>query len=352
MGLDLCFILDHNLKDYRVPLFKKIMEYGYDVTIYHPGPINEKFIKRRQILCKINRFGFFEYRNYKKLRGYDIVIIMQNLRIINVWMHSLNLFRNHKLIHWGIGTSSANGLILKKNIISRLRNFLSCYSDAIVLYSEFPINLFSKLNQKKIFVAHNTIENNLKNNAALHCKDSFIFIGTLNKRKGFDELLISFSKYLKTASVLKINKLLIIGEGPFKEQIKIKAKELKLENNIIFCGKITDLKKKAEYFNRAIVTISPLQAGLSVLESFSFGVPFITFNNAISGGEHLNIQNHKTGFLVNSVQEITERMLFLNSNPKEAKKMGQAAYDHYHNHREIEDMALKFIDAFNFTFQK
>ena len=352
MKLKISFLLDHSLKDYRIPFFEQLIHKGYDVTVCHIGPINENFSKKKQIISTRTQLGPIEYRKNNKLNHNDIVIYMQNLRIINLWINTLNPFRKYKLLHWGIGSSSANGMVLKKNFISRLRNFLSSYSDAIILYSELPINLFSKLNQKKIFVAHNTIENNLKINAALQKKDSFIFIGALSKRKGFDELLISFSNYLKSASVLKINKLLIIGEGPLKEQIKIKAKELKLENNIVFCGKITDLKKKAEYFNRAIVTISPLQAGLSVLESFSFGVPFITFKNAISGGEHSNIQNDKTGFLVNSVAEITEKMLFLNSNSKDAEKMGQAAYDHYHNHRKIEDMALKFIDAIHFTFQK
>ena len=52
------------------------------------------------------------------------------------------------------------------------------------------------------------------------------------------------------------------------------------------------------FYKFAYCSISYGQAGLSVLQAFAFGVPFLTTENAISGGEKHNIENGKNGFLV------------------------------------------------------
>ena len=54
-----------------------------------------------------------------------------------------------------------------------------------------------------------------------------------------------------------------------------------------------------KFYNRAIMSISLNQAGLSVLNSFAHGVPFVTMNNAASGGEKFNIVNNYNGIFLN-----------------------------------------------------
>ncbi len=61
---------------------------------------------------------------------------------------------------------------------------------------EYPLKFIKKSLQEKCFVALNTIENTLSEDLSSSKKDSFIFIGSLDKRKGLRETIISFHKYL------------------------------------------------------------------------------------------------------------------------------------------------------------
>jgi trehalose synthase len=61
--------------------------------------------------------------------------------------------------------------------------------------------------------------------------------------------------------------------------------------------------------------------GLSVTEGLWKGRPVVAGN---AGGIPLQIVDGKTGYLVNTVEECAERVLYLLRNPAEAEKMGQA----------------------------
>src|SRR5690606_30059949 len=161
-------------------------------------------------------------------------------------------------------------------------------------------------NRKKIFIANNTVYNPNPQNLSHLCKTGFLFVGTLNKRKGLDILLESFKQYLDNNKKVTIKYLYIIGKGEMYAWIRDFIRNNNLDENVILLGEINDLELKKRYFGKSIVNISPNQAGLSVLESFSFGVPFITMQNAISGGEHLNIIHGYNGYFFNKKNELLE----------------------------------------------
>lgn len=208
----IAFILDHNLKEYRIPFFNGLENRNLSIDVIHSGqPL--KNCSFTQIIVENKKVFSFEYKCLPGLKGYDVVICMQNIRMLNLWLLSLNPFRRYKLFHWGIGASSATGLKLKKTLVSRFRDFLTIFSDAIILYSNFPKPLFSNRNLRKLFVAHNTIDNPIKEDMSGYQKDSFIFIGTLNKRKGLEVLISAFKDYLKNQSVKSIKKLFLNQES-------------------------------------------------------------------------------------------------------------------------------------------
>ena len=97
--------------------------------------------------------------------------------------------------------------------------------------------------------------------------------------------------------------------------------------------------------------ISPDQAGLSVLKSFAFGVPFITKNNAITGGERLNIVNQSNGWLYNEDQELDEILEKCIHDKRFFKKMGENAYRFYWNKAQIDVMVLGFENAINYALE-
>lgn len=345
--LHIAFLLDHNLMEYRLPFFQELQSRGYDIEVFHSGQfIGKEFgIKNRKAESK--KALSFEYKIIPSMKCFDIVVVMQNLRMLNLWLLTLNPFRKYKIIHWGIGVSSAKGLSRKRTLMARARDFISFYSDAIVLYSDFAKPMFCAKNLKKIFIANNTIFNpHQQDLSKSDIKDSFLFIGTLNKRKGLDILISAFADFLSQHQPHLAKKLVIIGDGSEKSNLIDLVHKLGLNEEVIFLGKIEDYKLKQRYFQRALVSISPKQAGLSVLESFSFGVPFIAFKNAISGGEHLNIKNGFNGFLVHSKEELTERMIQMDANPALSRKLGSEAFNYYVSKRTIEKMADEFIKVF------
>lgn len=342
------FILDHKLMAYRTPFFEQLAKRNFDITIIHPGTITDsKFYSQQTAISKPIGLGF-EYRKCNTKVKADIVVHMQNIRIINVWLNTVNPFKKYKLIHWGIGTSSAKGLSLNKTTTSRIRNFLTRFSSALILYSDYPVPLFSKSLHKKIFISNNTIYNPSMNDFSSQAKNSLLFIGTLNKRKGLDVLLLSFKEVISSNQNPNL-KLNIIGEGEEGNRLEQLAFDLNIESQVNFLGRISSSTEKEIYFKRAYACISPKQAGLSVLESFSYGVPFIAYKNAISGGEHLNIQNNYNGYLVDNQIELSEVLLKIVLDKENTKRLGANAYKYYKEERQMSHMVDSFVEAFNYV---
>jgi glycosyltransferase involved in cell wall biosynthesis len=357
--LHICFVLDYELPFYRIPFFSDMVKKGYKVTVYYPKSTSKDDTDKtfsahtengfEKVPHKYRTFFGLYYLGVKNLNKFDIVIFMQNLRVIDLWLMSLNPFKSYKLIHWGIGTSSAKGLSLDKGIMARIRNVLSRFASAIVLYSEAPKELFPPSLQKRIFISHNTIKNVRSEDFSGENKDIFLFIGTLKKRKGVGLLLKAFNDYLKKSENSPIKKLVVIGDGETYDDLIHLSRHLNLNGAVTFTGRINNTEEKREYFRRAAVTISPRQAGLSVLESFSYGVPFITFQNSVTGGELFNIKNGENGFLINSKKELVEKMCLIQQDANLRKKLGENAFNHYQDHRTMNKMVDIFTEAIEFS---
>lgn len=350
----IAFILDHKLQHYRIPFFNKLAnDMNSEIVVFHKGNKitnheNETPLLFKEVCIIERKIGPFRYRSLsKKLNEFDKVVFMQNLRYIDLWLATFNFCKNYKLIQWGIGVSSRKGLQKQNFFTSYIRNILMAFSDSIIFYSNYPLKYVSKRNLKKCFVANNTVYNKFACDLSENPKDSFLFIGTLNKRKGVDILLRAFALYLKNNSCKSrnINKLLIVGEGSEELELKKLTQSLGIHKNVYFLGKITDFKKKKSIYASSALCISPQQAGLSVLESFSFGVPFLAYEKAISGGEHLDIKNDYNGFLVENENDIYKIMLLLDSNKEFVRKLGRNSFKFYINYRSMDNMVNKFINA-------
>ena len=81
-----------------------------------------------------------------------------------------------------------------------------------------------------------------------------------------------------------------------------------MRNNICLTGAIYDEEKLLELFKKAIICISPNQAGLSVQKSMGYGVPFVTSREAFTGGEIFDITDEDSD-LINFRHYIVERIM-------------------------------------------
>lgn len=121
-------------------------------------------------------------------------------------------------------------------------------------------------------------------------------------------------------------------------------------SEVEFLGKINDPEKLKEYYQHAIVSVSFGQAGLAVLQSLGYGVPFLTKLNAISGGEKSNIKNNVNSvFCEDNQRSLEQSLVKLCTDIDYSRALGKAAFDHYSEYCTIENMTQGFLDAIEGT---
>jgi|SRR3989338_1541991 len=106
-------------------------------------------------------------------------------------------------------------------------------------------------------------------------KYDLIFVGRLVENKGINLLLEAVSRLKVKSEKLKV---LIVGDGPLKENLKFKVKSLKLENNIIFYGRAKDSLEIAQLLNESKILVMPSynEGGPRVIvEAMACGVPIL-----------------------------------------------------------------------------
>lgn len=339
---------------YRVPIFNLLSKY-YDLTLsYSLGAPFEGKVDFETIYLPIKSYGKFviHKRNLKKLaEQFDVVIGYGDISWLSIMKLMFYPNRRYKVILWGIGLrASYNTSYGDKTIWDRVRFYLMNKADAILFYSSNPIPKYLEkgFKKEKLFVANNTVE--VLDTDQNEGKNSFVFIGTLYKQKKIFELLESYHEVKQTVQNVPI--LNIIGGGDEFDNISNWIAKNGYDDCIKLRGKIFDEEILCKYFSKAIACISPGQAGLSVLKSMGYGVPFITKEDAITGGEIFNIENKITGVLYNSDEELTSIMKDICLNKTKYLQMGLRAKEYYDLNRKPEHMATEISESIQYVLNK
>jgi len=147
-------------------------------------------------------------------------------------------------------------------------------------------------------------------------------IGRLDIQKG----QIYFLKAAK--EVLKIypnTKFLLVGDGPLKQRLEEKIKELNLENNITFTGFRADIPEILSLLD--IFVLPSLKEGLpmALLEAMASKKPVIATD---VGAIPKLIKNNKTGILIKprNPQELSEAILSLLNDKEKAERLGNNGF--------------------------
>ena len=243
----------------------------------------------------------------------------------------------------GIGISSKTGL-KKKKIIDSFRFFIASRYKGVLLYSQLVADYYinNSVDEKKVFVANNTIKVPKPKEYISKPKD-ILFIGTVNERKKLDDLLIAFFNILP--EIDKDICLNVVGDGPMLDEYINLVENFEDPNRVIFHGRIESSEELEKLFSKSLLSVSLGQAGLSILHSFSFGVPFMSYKTAINGGELENIENLVTG-CITEPDDLEKDLISVLNSPKELKKMGSNCYKLYWESRTVEHFANSFIKAF------
>ncbi|MDW7775550.1 MAG: glycosyltransferase family 4 protein [Methanosarcinales archaeon] len=163
---------------------------------------------------------------------------------------------------------------------------------------------------------------NVKTEIDIKNEKLILFVGGLQKLKGVHLLIESLPQILTRIDA----KLVIIGDGPYLNNLKKTVNRINVRNKVIFIEKVSN-QALPDYYNAADIVVIPSivieSAGLVVLESMSTGRPVIASK---IGGIPSAIEHLKDGILVEpgNTRELSERIFELLQNKELAENLGRA----------------------------
>lgn len=348
-------LLQEDITNYRIPIYNLIAQKVELTVAYINKYTPQEIVLFSVIKLKVKRFGHILYTpELSKIRkDFDIIITLPHLKCINYWLISF-FKQGQKIISWSNGSRASYTTPFDFNRKIELADILyweilkRCNANILYIKEAVPWLVNHGIKKETLFIANNTTE--VYKNTKQHKRDIYLFVGTLYKKKGLDILLSSYLKLIKNfPDKAIIPKLVIIGKGEEKKDLEEYVISNGIKNNVIFTGAIYDERILADYFSKAIMCISPNQAGLSVLKSFGYGVPFITSKKAITGGEIVNIKQGYNGILMNKPNDLYDILSDSINNPKKYLEMGNNAMTYYNMYATPQNMAQGVLNSINYV---
>ncbi|WP_080843873.1 glycosyltransferase family 4 protein [Cytobacillus gottheilii] len=154
-----------------------------------------------------------------------------------------------------------------------------------------------------------------------------IFVGRLAKEKNLEEVLSYFSQIER-----KNMKLLIVGDGPHRQQLEKYARKLDIENEVTFTGMVAP-QDIPSYYQAADLFVSASNSetqGLTYIEALASGLPALCKKDPCL--ENV-VENGVNGWLFETFSEFERYMTAIFSDDCAYKKLSanaeKKAFDHY-----------------------
>jgi glycosyltransferase involved in cell wall biosynthesis len=206
-------------------------------------------------------------------------------------------------------------------------------STAIFVNSGYVKKRVEPLRKDKstIFVVHAGVDTNFYSRiTSERLQFDCIFVGRLIFQKRVDLLVKAVAIVKKSSSNVSV---CIIGAGSEEESLKNLAKELGVDENILFMGKIDDEIKVAKFLKSSKMFVYPTAPeggwSLSILEGYAAGLPCISVKSThIGSGEEI-VLNGTTGLLAENLDHelIAEQILKILEDEQLRKRMSANALE-------------------------
>jgi acetyltransferase-like isoleucine patch superfamily enzyme len=151
-------------------------------------------------------------------------------------------------------------------------------ADCVIVYTETQAReLAIRIPNRQIIAAPNALYRSEQMNA-VRTEDGpvdFIYVGRLVDSKKPDLVIEAFIEAI--AQLPQRSRLIVVGDGPLRSSLEESAKPH--ADRIQFKGHVADWASLRDLYASSLASVSPGYVGLSITQSFSFGVPMIVARN-------------------------------------------------------------------------
>jgi len=349
-------LITNRVMHYRVSVYnyfsRRFQEHGWNFTVL-TDELQAQNQTKPQFELLVRPFAFRAYREeIRKIRP-DAVILFLHLRDRIQW----------PLIHWlklsGIPVAIWTKARNLDDPNNRVRNFFFDYlhrlSDGLILYSSSLRRFIPERQQRKTFVANNTInfedfpsvpesKDQIKRELGLPFETVVLFTGRIGEernRKKVDHLIDIF-RDLRREDV----GLVIVGSG-LTDDLRGRVNP----RNTVYLGEVHDPRNRqiSRIFKMADICSIPGHVGLGINQAFFWGLPMVT-ERGNQPPEIEYLHDGENGFIVPEDDRgaLRDRLLFLIDHPEERRRMSQNARRTILEEASIEQMFSGFLGCIQF----
>lgn len=169
-------------------------------------------------------------------------------------------------------------------------------------------------------------------------------VARLSSVKGQRYLILAMKKLLKDIPQIQ---LLLVGDGPEKDNLINQSKELGLENNVFFAPSTLDTSVPLSVMELFVFPSLLEGLGLAIIEAQAMGLPVVASD---VGGIYTLVKDGLNGFLVHPKDEqaLAEAILKVLKNRKKAQEMGRLARKQARQNFDLQEM----VDGIEQVYQE
>lgn len=224
--------------------------------------------------------------------NYDAYIFGGEMHNISCWLGAMICrIRNRPVIIWGHGVYGT-----EKGIKKFLRYSFNRLAVAHLVYGNYARNIMIRagMSGEKLFTCYNSLDFSIHQKIYLQRDDEYlkslrqdlfrnnsnlpviIFIGRLTPEKKLSILLDAIKSSLVKGNIYNC---LFVGDGTEYENLRKKAENLGISEQVCFYGASYDEVNNSNLIMMADCCVSPGNIGLTAIYSLSLGTPVITHDN-------------------------------------------------------------------------
>ncbi len=304
---------------------------------------------------------YFDRKLMKLLKEKHIRLILHEIPFQVAPFKQLSYYKTHPIYNENMELQSV-GLVFKLRTlwIMYIRKFIYSRAAVSLNYTTLAYDIIPSygIKRESVFVRHNSTDTETlfatkkeiaQRPAILQPKPRILHIGRLVKWKRVDLLL---QAYKSVADRYPDSELVIIGDGPEKENLIQQSADLGLADKTVFTGAIYDPLILGQYMNESTVYVLAGMGGLSINDAMCFSLPVIC--SVCDGTEKDLVINGVNGYFFKEgdANDLANKIDLILSDTDTAKRMGIAGCEVIENKININTVTQRYIDAFNYAMSQ